>query len=243
MSGRTWLLLGVCTMALAADARAQPTGAAKAPSAPVSLEQTALDILKEVHNRGAELYNKGEPLGGLRLYEGALLTVKPFLAKHPSIQKIIDDGLDEILKTEGVKIQAFRLHEVIEEVRTKLKEEVKKGDIPKAEKPKEMPAVKPKESATANTVGGKLSFKGQPVAGAEIVIVSLSATDPKIFRATTGKDGTYSIATNPPVGDYGVKISGAADGPKLPAKFAEFATSGLKLKVAAGANSFDINLE
>ena len=36
------------------------------------LDQAAADALKEVHNRGADLYNRGDPAAAYRMYEGAL---------------------------------------------------------------------------------------------------------------------------------------------------------------------------
>ena len=93
-------------------------------------DKITVDVLRDVHNRGAELYNAGDPAGAFRLYEGALMAVRPFLAHRKDAQKSIDDGLAEVAKTDGAKVRAFRLHEVIEDVRGKLKGE-KKDTPPK----------------------------------------------------------------------------------------------------------------
>jgi len=247
MTGRTYLLLGVCVMSLATVAGAQPVGpgVAKAPPAPTDFDKIAVDVLKDIHNRGAELYNKGEPLGSLRLYEGSLLTVRPFLAHRPAIQKLIDDGLNEVAKTDGIKIQAFRLHEVIEEVRGKLKEEIKKGEPKTTDlKPPKDPMTPPKVETPGDAkVTGKVTLLGKPVGGAEVVFVSLSAAEPKVYRATTGEDGTYTLTGSLAPGNYAVKVTAGEKGPKLPEKFMEFTTSGLKLKVATGMNTLDLNLQ
>jgi hypothetical protein len=135
MTTRLLLLTGVFFMAFTSINLAQ-----SAPPAAIgvtSLDQTAVDTLKEVHNRGAELYNAGDHAGAYRMYEGALLTVRPFLPHRINLQKAITAGLEESAKTEGVKIQAYRLHEVIEQVRTELKAEIAKAN------PEPKPAPKP----------------------------------------------------------------------------------------------------
>src|SRR5438067_376673 len=39
--------------------------------------------LRDVINRGVDLYNAGDAAACYRLYEGSLLTVRPFLDNHP----------------------------------------------------------------------------------------------------------------------------------------------------------------
>ena len=84
-------------------------------------DKFAIESLKDVHNRGADLYNGADAPGARAMYEGALRTIAPFLGHHPKIQKIIDEGLAAALKLDGAKAQAFKLHEVIEQVRGELK--------------------------------------------------------------------------------------------------------------------------
>ena len=81
----------------------------------------ALAVLKEVHNLGAALYNAGDAEGAFRLYEGSLRTCSAFLPHRPAIQQRVRDGLAEVEKTEGGRVRAYRLHEVMEEVRADLK--------------------------------------------------------------------------------------------------------------------------
>ena len=102
---------------------------------------------------------------------------------------------------------------------------------------------KPKDPPADAKITGKVLAMGKPVGGAEVVFVSLSAAEPKVYRATTGDDGTYALAGSPAAGEYAVKVTAGEKGPKLPEKFAEFTTSGLKFKVVAGANAFDFNLQ
>ena len=49
--------------------------------------------LRDVINRGADLYNQGEPAACYRLYQGSLLTVRPLFDHKPELQKAIADGI------------------------------------------------------------------------------------------------------------------------------------------------------
>ncbi|OWK36472.1 carboxypeptidase-like regulatory domain-containing protein [Fimbriiglobus ruber] len=145
-------LIGVCAAALASTAPAQPPAPTASPapkSLPtlVDLDKAALDILKDIHDRGAKFYNDGDSPGCYRLYQGALITVRPFIAHRPLIQKFIEDGLNEVATSDSPKAQAFRLHEIIEQARGELKSEIKKAQAPKTEPaPKEILKDKPKEA-------------------------------------------------------------------------------------------------
>ena len=93
----------------------------------------SLAVLKEVHNYGAALYNAGDPEGAFRLYEGSLRTCSAFLPHRPAIQQRIRDGLAEVEKTEGGRVRAYRLHEIMEEVRADLKST--RGGVPGVKPP------------------------------------------------------------------------------------------------------------
>lgn len=228
---------------------AQPPTIAKVDST----EQLALDVLKDVHNRGAELYNRGDSAGAYRLYEGALRTVSVFLAARPNIQKIIADGLDEVGKTEGVKIQAFRLHEVIEQVRGELKDVLAKPKTnpapsgrsgitplpetlppPRPAKPKTVvekpkpPAEKPKPKAPFS---GTVTYLGKPKGAVNITIASLDTEVPKTFTAVTAADGTFAFVDRLPKGKYVAMIDDPSG--KLPARYGSLMSSGLRFELTA----------
>lgn len=104
-----------------------------------AFDKLVIDALREVHNKGAELYNTAKDFpGAFRVYQGALVTVRPLLAHRPDAQKIIDTGLDAADKASDAARKAFLLHEAIEAVRKNLKaaigekkpDEVKKPDPP-----------------------------------------------------------------------------------------------------------------
>ena len=85
------------------------------------LDAVALSVLKEVHNLGAGLYNGGDPAGAFRLYEGCLRTCLAFLPHRPGVRQRISDGLAEVGRTDGARVRAYRLHELMEEARGDLK--------------------------------------------------------------------------------------------------------------------------
>ena len=180
------------------------------------LDRTASDVLKEMHNKGAELYNANDSAGCLKVYSTALQSVKPFLKHRPAIQKTIDAGLIEVDKLDGAKARSFRLHEIIERVRADLKAE---PALPKA---------------THSGVSGVVALDGQPLAGAAITLTG----GKRSFTAFTDAAGRFAITDSIPAGTYAV----IATGTELPAKYQLSDTSGLKVEVAAGKNTHDLNL-
>lgn len=78
--------------------------------------------LRDVANYGADLFNKqGDWAGCYRVYEGALLGVKPLLAHRPDLQGAIDAGIEAAGQEGRVSDRAFALRKVIDQVRAKLK--------------------------------------------------------------------------------------------------------------------------
>lgn len=115
----------------------------KLPDA-AGFDRLVVDTLRDVHNRGADLYNTAKDFqGAYRIYEGALRTVRPLLAHRPGGQRLIDDGLSAAEKESTPAQKAFKLHETIEAVRKYLKEVGAKSDEVPA-KPKDEPK-KPKD--------------------------------------------------------------------------------------------------
>ena len=111
-------LLLALLLLLPAVAIAQP---APKPPTLADLSKKAVDVLRVLHDRGADLYNAGDAPGAVKVYQTALGAVSPFVAHHPAIQKAIADGLAEAEKADGDKAKAFKLHEVIELVRADLR--------------------------------------------------------------------------------------------------------------------------
>ena len=85
-------------------------------------DKLVVDSLAQVHNKAADLYNEHKDfVGAYRMFQGALLTVRPLLSHQPNAQKLIDDGIAAVEKEPSVAVRAFKLHETIESVRALLK--------------------------------------------------------------------------------------------------------------------------
>jgi hypothetical protein len=217
-------------LTLAAAAPAQPP-------TPAALDKLAVDALREVHNRGAELYNRGDAAGCYRMYESALLVVRPFLAHRPAIQAVIDAGLAEVAKTDGAKIQAFRLHEVIEDVRGRLKVELKITDPAR-------PNPMPKEKASppgATTLAGTITLDGKPAAGVEVTIVTLDQPLPRVFTARADEKGAFTFPAGPRAGRYVAAVSSPGT-VAIPEKYRTTGTSGLTIDVTDPAQPLRLEL-
>ena len=100
------------------------------PPAPhlLDLDKQTIAILKDVHNSGAILYNDNNYAACYYMYIGSLATIEPILKHHPKIQQTISQGRKSVenMAVDGIQVQAFKMHEVIEKVRTQLQTEVKK---------------------------------------------------------------------------------------------------------------------
>jgi outer membrane biosynthesis protein TonB len=144
MHGRT--LAATLLAALVAGTAA----AADGPKLPevAAFDKLVVDALREVHNRGADLYNTSRDFeGSYRMYQGGLLAVKPLLAHRPAAQKLIDEGVEAADKEPTPARRAFKLHETIEAVRKSIKDanEPNIKTIDPEPKPKEKaPEPKPK---------------------------------------------------------------------------------------------------
>ena len=120
---------------------------AKLPDAK-AFDKLVIDTLRDVHNKGADLYNTAKDFpGAYRVYQGALVTVRPLLAHRPEAQKIIDAGLSDADKEADVARKAFLLHGTIESVRKNLKTGIgaKNPEVVKKPEEKKKPAEPPKK--------------------------------------------------------------------------------------------------
>jgi len=181
------LVLGTCALACAL------TSVGLAEEKPAAGEgdkdhKMLVDVLRDVHNRGADLYNGGDPAACYRMFQGALLTAKSLVGAD--VQKVITDGLARAESDPRIDRRAFLLHETIESVRTKLKPAgaAKTGDKKPAEtsKPPEKKPVETTKPPVAKTMwerlGGEANVK-------KVVddFVAMAATDPKVNFDRNGK--------------------------------------------------------
>jgi hypothetical protein len=124
--------LGALALALALGASAPAADEPKLPTV-AAFDKLVVDSLRDVHNRGADLYNTSKDfVGTYRMYQGALEAVRPLLAHRPETQKIIETGLAAADKEVDAARKAFVLHDTIEAARKNLKTG---GAAPKPEPP------------------------------------------------------------------------------------------------------------
>lgn len=186
-------------------------------------DKAVLDTLKDVHNRGAELYNTGDHVSAFRLYQGGLIVAKPFLAHRPKQQAAIQEGLDQIDRSQAeAKLKAFRLHEVIDQIRSELKAELKQRTD--------------RENPAEAAVSGLASVAGRPAGNVAIAFVPARTTKP-LATARSADDGRYQIATTLPIGAYFVTLTG----PGVPEQFAKPETTPLKADLKAGVNTLNFD--
>src|SRR5215210_2700545 len=91
-------------------------------------ERQVADALREVHDRGRELYNAGDTAAGYRMYQGGLLVAHGVLSQRADVQRIILNGLIDADREPSVARRAFLLHEVIEKVRVELRSATRKAE-------------------------------------------------------------------------------------------------------------------
>jgi hemoglobin len=182
------------------DKKADDKKADAPASDPKAVEQALYKALADVINEGADLYNPppagaGDQAGCYRLYEGALMALKPTVAHRPEWQKAIDDGLSEARKSLSVGERAFALRKVIDRIRNDIN--------PKKE------AAPPAKETLWDRLGGEKSV-------AKVVddFVALAAKDAKV---NFDRDGKYKLDAAA-VADLKKKmvdqISEAAGGPR-----------------------------
>ncbi len=112
-------VLAACLLAATGPGRADDRAGTTDRAADAAIHQS----LKEVINRGADLYNppNSDYAGCWRLYEGALIGVRPFLSHRPALQDEITKGLAAAQNEPSVAARPFILRKVMDEVRTAVK--------------------------------------------------------------------------------------------------------------------------
>lgn len=250
-----FVLLAGCGLVISLRS-ADPPAATTTPN--TELDRLAVEVLKDLHNRGADLYNAADATSALRLYEGALRSVGPFLAHRPKVQAAIADGLTEAFKLDGAKAQAYRLHEVIDQARNDLKAAIKadaeakpiEKEAPKAERkddpkpgekkaePKPEPAPEP---PAIGSLSGILTLDGVSVPKATITLVSLTLPKQQTFTTETDPDGRFAFPAELPAASYAVSVTSGET--PIPVKFQIAKTSGLEVVVKAGDQANDVKLQ
>jgi len=245
------LLAGLATLAflvfvVACDAQE------KQPVAEKHDAHALADALRDVINTGADLFNRyGDYSGCYRVYQGGLISIKPFLT--PDLQKKIDQAMARAETLPKFSDRAFELRGVLGEIRDKStgagaalsKKAEQIADSKKGAKTTESKKGDLKAAAAdpnAAQLMGKVTYEGKPAPPGFVTLVGETK-----FSASIVEDGTYVFNTPIPPGSYRIAIE-RVPGAKIPVKldiperFRSEATSGLTIQLQKGRQIFDINL-
>jgi hypothetical protein len=213
------------------------------------VDKQLFDVLKDIHNRGADLYNAGQSADCYRLFQGSLQTARAALAHRPGEQKFIDDELARVDKLTTVGARAFALHESIEQLRTRLRTAAKVEARPELLKvaPREFRVekkIEPKKLvAPRDGVMGVIFWNGQPLRAAEVMFVSRGALEIRIAEGTTDAEGRYILEKVRP-GKYTVVLTKKSDKKgALPERYATATDSPLIVDVKGGGDQLDFLLQ
>lgn len=113
------LLLAAATLVFALDS----TSSAQGDGAPnhKALDKQIHGTVANVINQGADLFNlQGDVAGCYRIYQGALLTLRPLLGHHADLQKSIDEALSRSDRIARMTDRAFALRKVLGQIHQKL---------------------------------------------------------------------------------------------------------------------------
>jgi hypothetical protein len=217
---------------------------------PADVDRQLIDVLKTIHNRGADMYNAGDPESCLAFFQGALQTTRAVLAHRPAEQKFIDDQLAAAARL-APSDQAFALHNTIAALRDRLRgtgvKQFKNAEMilppprelppePKVEEIKPMPLPK-------IGVNGRLMWQAKPLAGVELTFVEREAKEPRMFRIAANAEGRYVLETIPP-GKYTVLLTAPKDQKTpLPERYAAAATSPLVVDIKGDGEALDFMLQ
>jgi hypothetical protein len=226
-----WGWIGVCTFGIVALVCAQDAGAQDKKTHAKHDEAALYHALRDVINTGAKIFNEhGDHAGCYRLYQGSLISVRPFLA--PDLQKNIDAGLIAAEKQHNFADRAFELRKVLDDIRAKSKPaglvDPKDPRDPKGDK---------------GQVTGKVTYEGKPLPGG--FFITLVGGEGKKFSSALQKDGTFTFNTAIPTGEYRIAIEpipGETIKSTLPKRYTSESTSGVSIRVQPGKQVVDLNL-
>jgi hypothetical protein len=139
--------LFVVLTALVLTSAAQTESPAKSKE-DISAERRAMDTalfntLREVINRGVDLYNEGNSAGCYRVFEGSLRTIGPLLKHHPAMQKMIDRSLGSAERDPVAWRRAFTLRRALDKVRAELNPKKKPSERAPSLRPEDRKGKKP----------------------------------------------------------------------------------------------------
>jgi hemoglobin len=150
-----WNVLFTACLTVAAGAGAAP--AAEDKPATGTVDRKSFDLLiyanmREVIDHGANLYNAGDWNGCYRLWEGALMNVKPLLVHRGDLQKAIDDSLANARQEPLLQNRAFVLRKPLDKIRADINDDY--SDETKALDAKARREKAEREKVARETAGG-----------------------------------------------------------------------------------------
>jgi hemoglobin len=112
-------MLAVCLAALlcAGAVQAQDKKPADKPLERKTLDESVYQNLRGIIDHGANLYNQGDWNGCYRLWEGALMTLKPLLDHRPKLQEAIEKGITDARQDPALWHRAWVLRPVLDKIR------------------------------------------------------------------------------------------------------------------------------
>jgi truncated hemoglobin YjbI len=96
------------------------------------LDEAVYDSLRNIIDQGAPMYNMGDWNGCYRLWEGALLGIRPLLDHRPALQTAIDDALTNARQDPMLWHRAWVLRPALDKIRADID-----ADYPHAKKAKD----------------------------------------------------------------------------------------------------------
>jgi hemoglobin len=171
----------LAVLVLAGAAAAQEKKLAAKPLERKTLDESIYQSLRGVIDHGADLYNQGDWNGCYRLWEGALMSVKPMLDHRPKLQEAIDSGLSKARQDPVLWQRAWALRPVLDKIRSDIN-----ADYPHKRKREASEPPLAADEAKKKTLWDRLG--GEP--GVTKIVddfVDLAAPDPKIDFFRRGK--------------------------------------------------------
>lgn len=234
------------------------------------LDKKVYDALRELHNRGADIYNNNELEGAYRYFQATIGFARAMLDHRPALQKAIDDGMLQAERQVTIAKKTFALHLLVEKIRDQLRGDAKPRNEPVEPKrmelgpesiktaPRELPPVKidgphlpppPKKRedplmSLSRGVGGRILYKGKYLPGISVVFVTRDQPRLLTFETSSDRDGYYRLEEVIP-GKYTILLAPTQDSPvkSLPERYAALTTSSFVVETRGNGEILDIVLQ
>jgi uncharacterized coiled-coil protein SlyX len=234
------------------------------------LDKKVYDTLRELHNQGADIYNRNEFEGAYRYFQATLRFARAMLDHRPALQKFLDDELALCEKQTDLAKRTFAMHLLIEKLRLQIRPEAaSKTTKPAPPPPKNFPeplTTPPRELgpekideptlppppkkridpllSLSKGIGGRVLFQGKYLPGISIIFVSRDQERLLTFETTSDPDGYYRLESIAP-GKYTVLLTPTPNSPvrTLPERYSLLNTSSFILETKGAGEVTDVVLQ